>query len=46
MKTKNLLLLSATLSLTACSMNELGLGNGSPDWRPYKDIDQSTYLFY
>ena len=42
MKTKNLLLLGATLSLTACSVSELGLGDGSPDWRPYKDIDQST----
>ena len=42
MKTKNLLLLGTVLSLTACSMSELGLDNGSPDWRPYKDIDQST----
>ena len=42
MKTKNLLLLGTVLSLTACSTSELGLDNGSPDWRPYKDIDQST----
>ncbi|WP_109078978.1 hypothetical protein [Aggregatibacter kilianii] len=42
MKKKTLLLLGTVLSLTACSMSELGLSDDSPNWRPYKDIDQST----
>lgn len=42
MKKKNLLILSIALSLSACTLSELGLGDESPNWRPYKDIDQST----
>lgn len=42
MKKKNLLILSVALSLSACTLSELGLGDESPNWRPYKDIDQST----
>lgn len=44
MKKKNLLILGAAVMLSACSASELGLlsGNESPNWRPYKDIDEST----
>lgn len=42
MKKKNLLIIGAALSLSACSMSDLGLSDESPNWRPYKDIDKST----